>query len=134
RTALVLRDLHGFGNAEIASILGIKSGTAAVLLFRARNAFKQAFREVAPADVGRAGVVGVSILPTLALPSLLEAPPALAMVTTVFGGTPAAVEAAVGPLAAATAAVGGALAKIGALLTTKAAVAGLGIAALAGGG
>ena len=130
RTALVLRDLHGFTNAEVARILGIKSSTAAVLLFRARGAFRQAFREVMPADTAHSGAIGVALLPPLTVPSWLEAPPPSPPVAT--SAMPALAEGIVAPLLGTSAATGGLLAKIGALLTTKTVVASLSISVIAG--
>ena len=52
RAALVLKDVHGVSNSELAQALDVSIGAAGVLLFRARAAFRRAFRELAPAGVG----------------------------------------------------------------------------------
>jgi len=77
RTALILKDLHGCGNAEVAEILGVNRGTAGVLLFRARKAFQQAFRKLS--HEGAAGVSALGLaafLPELPVPTALQTPPA----------------------------------------------------------
>ena len=78
QTALLLKDVHGFSTAELAATLNVTPGSAEVLLARARNSFRARFVDIAgvearsmPAWIG-AGLV----LPLVALPKALLAPPA----------------------------------------------------------
>ncbi|MBM3147265.1 MAG: RNA polymerase sigma factor, partial [Actinobacteria bacterium] len=77
RAALLLKDIHGCDNGEVADILDIGTGTAGVLLFRARKAFQKAFGKVAgdsPVNVSAIGLA--AFLPELPVPESLAAPPA----------------------------------------------------------
>ncbi|MGO8684000.1 MAG: RNA polymerase sigma factor [Thermoleophilia bacterium] len=153
RTALLLKDLHGFDNNEVADIMGISRSTAAVLLFRARAAFRRAFAKTSPVGAGPAAGLGlVALLPELPVPAALHTLPVfvdpVATVQLTSGASPAAASslttgtspAATAPLwnalvpAASTPAATGALAKIGALLTSKVALLAIGASAVAGGG
>ena len=78
QTALLLKDVHGFSTAELAATLNVTPGSAEVLLARARNSFRARFADISgvearsmPAWIG-AGLV----LPLVALPKALLAPPA----------------------------------------------------------
>ncbi len=130
RTALVLKDLHGFRNAEVAEVLGVTQGTANVMLFRARNAFKRAFREIAPAGSGRLSALGLmAFLPNLPVPHALHAVPDLSAGALGGGALTPAAAAAAAPAAAAPAAASAAPLAAGAV---PAAQSGVGIAASAG--
>jgi RNA polymerase sigma-70 factor (ECF subfamily) len=135
RTALVLKDLHGLGNGEIAEIMGVASGTVGVLLFRARAAFKKRYRDVAPTLGAGLPAAGLAVwLPPLALPASLATAPAFT--TPVAGplpGSPAAL-APLAPLAAATPPLATGLAKLASALTTKIAVVAIAATAVTGGG
>ncbi len=70
RTALVLKDLHGLGNGEVADIMGIGRNTTGVLVFRARAAFRRAFGKASPVGAGPAAGLGLAaFLPTLPVPA-----------------------------------------------------------------
>jgi RNA polymerase sigma-70 factor, ECF subfamily len=147
RTALVLKDLQGFGNAEVAEALGVSQGTTNVLLFRARSAFKRAFREISPAGSGRLTALGLAAyLPELPVPEALQAAPDF----TALSALAASLAPAAGPLAhsivplatstlpateagAGLAASTGVLAKIGGAVGAKVAMGVLGVTALTGG-
>jgi RNA polymerase sigma-70 factor (ECF subfamily) len=117
RTALVLKDLHGLGAAEIASVLEITRPTADVLVHRARVSFKAAFAKLggnAPAPASLA-----LVLVPLSVPAALHVMPPL----------PASLAAVPhGPAGA------GLLTKIGAALTTKAAITAAAATVIIGGG
>lgn len=139
RTALVLKELHGLGNRDVADAMGISRGAAGVLLLRARAAFRRAFGEAAPAGAGRA--LGLAaLLPTLPVPAALQSPPSF--VEASAAGLPAgalSTPAAAAPLAGiapATGApvVGGVLTKLGAATAGKVALAVLGASAVVAGG
>lgn len=77
RAALLLKDVHGCDNGEMADVLGIGTGTAGVLLFRARKSFQKAFGRIthdSPANVSAIGLA--AFLPELPVPESLAAPPA----------------------------------------------------------
>lgn len=135
RTALVLKDLHGLGNGEIAEIMGVARGTVGVLLFRARNAFKKRYREIAPTLGAGLPAAGLAVwLPPLSLPAGLATAPAF---MTPLAGPPAALLTSLAPLApvAATAApVATGLAKLAGALTSKIAVVAIATTAVTGGG
>jgi RNA polymerase sigma-70 factor (ECF subfamily) len=77
RTALVLKDVHGMSNGEVAEVMGVSSGTVGVLLFRARGTFEKHYREVAPTVGAGVPVAGlVAGLPMLPVPPTLQTPPA----------------------------------------------------------
>ena len=115
RTALVLRDLHGLGTGEVADVMGVSRATARVLLHRSRAAFRRAFRETAPAGAGPLPALGLAVLPALAVPAALQAPPLVAALT------PAA-PIALASLPHAALPAAGLLTKIGAALGLKGAV------------
>ncbi len=50
RSVLLLRDAEGLSYIEIADVLGMSLAAVKVSLFRARNAFRSAFRELEGAD------------------------------------------------------------------------------------
>ena len=141
RTALVLKDLHGLGNSEVADIMGIGRSTTGVLIFRARAAFRRAFGKASPAGAGPAAGLGLAaFLPTLPVPAGLQTPPLflapLTPVPAVPGALPptgAAPWIGVAPAAGVPAAAG-VLTKIGAAFTTKVALVAIGATAVAGGG
>ena len=141
RTALVLKDLHGLGNSEVADIMGIGSSTTGVLIFRARAAFRRAFGKASPAGAGPAAGLGLAaFLPTLPVPAGLQTPPLFLAPSTPAPGVPGALPTTgavpwtgVAPAAGVPAAAG-VLTKIGAALTTKVALVAIGATAVAGGG
>ena len=47
RTVLILKDIHGLRHDEIASVLGVSRGATQTLLFRAREAFRRGYAELA---------------------------------------------------------------------------------------
>jgi RNA polymerase sigma-70 factor (ECF subfamily) len=130
RTVLVLKDLHGLGNAEIAEVMGVARGTVGVLLFRARGAFQRRYREIAPTLGAGLPMAGVAIsLPALPLPAALMGSPAFL--------APLAAPSALAPLAPAAGAatpIAAGLAKLAGALTTKTAVVAIAATAVAGGG
>lgn len=135
RTALVLKDLHGLGNGEIAEVMGIARGTVGVLLFRARGAFEKRYREVAPTLGAGLPAAGLAIwLPPLVVPdSLMSTPAFLTPLTVAPTAAPTAV-APMAPLAAAATPVAAGLAKIAGALGTKVAVVAIAATAATGGG
>jgi len=135
RTALVLKDLHGFGNGEIAEIMGISRGSAGVLLLRARAAFRRAFGHAQPAGGKSVAGLGLGVLPMLPVPAALEAPAFLtgsAVATAALAPSAASLGALASSGAApAVAGIGGSL---GAVTAAKVALVAVGAFALVGGG
>ncbi len=125
RTALVLKDLQGLPPEEIAEVMEVSRPTADVLVHRARASFKTVFAKLAGSDAAAPAALGLVLVP-LGVPAALQAmPPVLASLA------PAAqtvIPAAAGPAAA------GLLAKIGAAVTTKAAIGTAAAALIIGGG
>lgn len=134
RTALVLKDLHGLGNAEIAEVMGIARATVGVLLFRARSAFEKRYREVAPALGAGVPAAGLVVwLPPLAVPSsLLSTPAFLTPLAAPLASAPTAV-APLAPIAASATPIAAGLAKLVGALTTKVAVVAIAATAVTGG-
>ena len=120
RAALVLKDLHGLEGRELAEVLEVSRPAADVLVHRARASFRRVFARLAGDDA----VVPANL--ALALP-LLPVPAALAALPLPLHTPPPAVATGAGPAA-------GVLTKIGAALSTKAAVVAAGAAVVAGGG
>jgi len=139
RAALLLREIHGMHTDEVAYALGVKTSSAEVTLVRARTSFRHHFLEISGRGVvdsgtsgersaltahpnlgGLAAAVG---LPVLALKSV-PLPAALGL-SALLASAPASAGFGGG-------AVAGALAKIGAGLSTKAAVVALGATVVAG--
>jgi RNA polymerase sigma-70 factor, ECF subfamily len=142
RVVLLLKDLYGFSNEEIASTLGVSRGAAEALLSRARGAFRRTYGELAQAPQVSAGscLFGLGfILPLLPLPGGLQAPPALpsgggaALLQQTAGasGAGAAATAASGSTGIVTSG-GGLLANLGAVGIGKTAVVVLASIAVAG--
>jgi len=135
RTALVLKDLHGLGAAEIASVLEITRPTADVLVHRARVSFRAAFAKLsgnAPAPASLA-----LVLIPLSVPAALHVMPPLPTPLAVAPHGPASpahglphpvISSSAGPAGA------GLLTKIGAALTSKAAITAAAAAVVIGGG
>ena len=125
RTALVLKDLQGLPPEEIAEVMEVTRANADVLVHRARTSFKTVFAKLAGEGAPAPAALGLVLLP-LSVPAALQAmPPVLASLA------PAAqtvIPAAAGPAAA------GLLAKIGAAVTTKAAIGAAAAALVIGGG
>ena len=125
RIALVLKDLQGLPPEEIAEVMDVSRANADVLVHRARASFKTVFAKLAGSDAAAPAALGLVLLP-LGVPAALQAmPPVLASLT------PAAqtvIPAAAGPAGA------GLLTKIGAALTTKAAIGAAAAAVVIGGG
>ena len=125
RTALVLKDLQGLPPEEIAEVMEVSRANADVLVHRARASFKTVFAKLAGSDAAAPAALGLVLLP-LGVPAALQAmPPVLASLA------PAAqtvIPAAAGPAGA------GLLTKIGAALTTKAAIGAAAAAAVVIGG
>ena len=128
RTALVLKDLQGLPPAEIAEVMEVSRANADVLVHRARASFKTVFAKLAGSDATAPAALGLVLLP-LSVPAALQAMPPL---PTHF----APVHAPVHPAIPATAGPAGAglLTKIGAALTTKAAIGAAAAAVVIGGG
>jgi RNA polymerase sigma-70 factor (ECF subfamily) len=140
RAALVLKDLHGLGGAELAEVLEVSRPAADVLVHRARASFKKAFADlagegfVAPANLALA-------LPVLSVPAALQALPPLPAAL-----APPHAAATPGPAMTGPAGVGldpssvagpvgtGLLAKLAAAAGTKAAIVAGGAAIIVGGG
>lgn len=141
RTALVLKDLHGLGNSEVADIMGIGRNTTGVLVFRARAAFRRAFGKASPVGAGPAAGLGLAaFLPTLPVPAALQTPPMFLPPFVPAPAVPAALPTTgavpwtgLAPAAGVPAAAG-VLTKIGAVLTAKVALVAIGVTAVAGGG
>jgi RNA polymerase sigma-70 factor (ECF subfamily) len=136
RTALVLKDLHGFGNGEIAEIMGISRGSAGVLLLRARAAFRRAFGHAQPAGGKSVAGLGLAVLPMLPIPAALEAPSFLTGSALATAALAPSAAASLGALASsgaapAVAGIGGGL---GAATVAKVALVAVGAFALVGGG
>lgn len=127
RAALILHDVQGLDRHELSQAMGVTRGTAGVLLFRARAAFKKRLTALLPAG---GGVAGLALLPALPVPSALQTPPLF--------GAPATVAPLAAPLCAAPAAMPVAapligLANVGGVLGTKVALVAAGFLALASG-
>ena len=132
RAALILHDVQGLNRRELSEAMNVTWGTAGVLLFRARAAFKKRVSALLPAG---SGVAALALLPALPVPSALQAPP-------LFGApaaaAPLAAPIAAAPLAATPAALPAAaplvgLANIGGVLGTKVALVAAGVLAMASG-
>jgi RNA polymerase sigma-70 factor (ECF subfamily) len=142
RAALLLREIHGLHVSEVAFALGVKPESAEVTLVRARSSFRRHFAEISSPGVRwvartasdkrhalqtapQAGNLAIAVgLPALALkavplPACLDASSLLAA---------AGASAGLGG-----GAVAGAVAKIAAALSTKAAVVAIGATVVAGG-
>jgi RNA polymerase sigma-70 factor (ECF subfamily) len=132
RAALILHDVQGLNRRELSEAMNVTWGTAGVLLFRARAAFKKRVSALLPAG---SGVAALALLPALPVPSALQAPP-------LFGApaaaAPLAAPLAAAPLAATPAALPAAapllgIANIGGVLGTKVALVAAGVLAMASG-
>lgn len=143
RTALVLRDLLGLDNVEVAEIMGVSRSSAGVLIFRARASFRRAFARAAPDHAGTLAGLGLAVLlPALPLPASLQSPPpvgeagltAAAPASTTTAPACASWTGATLPAAGAGPAASGLLMHLGTALATKAAVACVGACAVIGGG
>ncbi len=132
RAALILHDVQGLNRRELSEAMGVTWGTAGVLLFRARAAFKKRVSALLPAG---SGVAALALLPALPVPSALQAPPAFGAPA---AAAPLAAPLAATPLAATPAAMPAAapllgLANIGGVLGTKVALVAAGVLAMASG-
>lgn len=136
RTALVLKDLQGLGAAEIASVLEITRPNADVLVHRARAAFKVAFAKLGGDDAPAPASLAFVLVP-LSVPAALHVMPPLPAPLAVAPHGPASpahglphpgISSSAGPAGA------GLLTKIGAALTTKAAITAAAAAVVIGGG
>ena len=140
RAALLLREIHGLHNDEVAYALGVKASSAEVTLVRARTSFRRHFLEIS----GRGGVVESG---TSGERRTLTAHPHLGGLAAAVGLPIFALKAAPLPaslglsavLASASASAGvgggamaGVLAKVAAGLSTKAAVVAIGATVVAG--
>ena len=137
RTALVLKDLQGLPAAEIAEVMAVSRPTADVLVHRARASFKTAFAKLAGDGAPAPAALGLVLLP-LSVPAALHAMPPLpaSMAPSVHAphapahhGLPLPdLSSSAGPAGA------GLLTKIGAALTTKAAISAAAATLVVGGG
>ncbi|MGE5229182.1 MAG: RNA polymerase sigma factor [Deltaproteobacteria bacterium] len=128
RTALVLKDLQGLPPEEIAEVMEVSRPTADVLVHRARASFKTVFTRLAGADATAPAALGLVLLP-LSVPAALQAmPPLPAGLAPVHAMPSPDISSALGPTGA------GLLTKIGATLTTKAAIGAAAAAVVIGGG
>ncbi len=128
RTALVLKDLQGLPPDEIAEVMEISRTTADVLVHRARASFKTVYAKLAGADAAAPAALGLVLLP-LGVPAALQAMPSLPAHLAPVHATPGPhIASAAGPAGA------GLLTKIGAALTTKAAIGAAAAALVIGGG
>ncbi len=124
RTALVLKDLQGLPPEEIAEVMHVSRANADVLVHRARASFKTVFAKLTGSDAAAPAALGLVLLP-LSVPAALQTMPAV--LASLAPAAQSAIPAAAGPVGA------GLLTKIGAALTTKAAI-GAAAAALVVGG
>ncbi|HEY5169138.1 MAG TPA: sigma-70 family RNA polymerase sigma factor, partial [Thermoleophilia bacterium] len=128
RTALVLKDLQGLPPEEIAAVMDVSRANADVLVHRARASFKTVFAKLAGSDAAAPAALGLVLLP-LSVPAALQAmPPLPAHLAPVHAPLHPGIPATAGPAGA------GLLTKIGAALTTKAAIAAAATALIIGGG
>lgn len=128
RTALVLKDLQGLSPAEIAEVMEVSRPTADVLVHRARASFKTSFSKLAGEDATAPAALGLVLLP-LSVPAALQAmPPLPAHLAPVHALPHPDISSATGPAGA------GLLTKIGAALSTKAALTAAAAAVVIGGG
>ena len=129
RTVLVLKDLQGLPPEEIAEVMEVSRPTADVLVHRARASFKTVFAKRAGADAAAPAALGLVLMP-LSVPAALQAMPPLPVHLSPLHALPQPdISSAGGPAGV------GLLAKIGAAVTTKAAVtAAVTAAAVIGGG
>ena len=128
RTALVLKDLQGLPPEEIAEVMDVSRANADVLVHRARASFKTVFAKLASSDAAAPAALGLVLLP-LSVPAALQAMPLLpAHLAPVHAPVHPVIPAAAGPAGA------GLLTKIGAALTTKAAIGAAAAAIVIGGG
>ena len=125
RTALVLKDLQGLPPEEIAEVMEVSRANADVLVHRARASFKTVFAKLAGSDAAAPAALGLVLLP-LGVPAALQALPA--HFAPVHALPHAGIPAAAGPVGA------GLLTKIGAALSTKAAIGAAAAAVVIGGG
>jgi RNA polymerase sigma-70 factor (ECF subfamily) len=133
RAALILHDVQGLNRRELSEAMNVTWGTAGVLLFRARAAFKKRVSALLPAG---SGVAALALLPALPVPGALQAPPLFG--APAAAATPLAAPLAAAPLAATPAALPAAaplvgLANIGGVLGTKVALVAAGVLAMASG-
>jgi len=128
RTALVLKDLQGLPAEEIAEVMEVSRPNADVLVHRARASFKTVFAKLAGSDATAPAALGLVLLP-LSVPAALQAMPLLpAHLAPVHAPVHPAIPATAGPAGA------GLLTKIGAAITTKAAITAAAAAVVIGGG
>jgi RNA polymerase sigma-70 factor, ECF subfamily len=128
RTALVLKDLQGLPPEEIAEVMEVSRANADVLVHRARASFKTVFAKLAGSDAAAPAALGLVLLP-LSVPAALQAmPPLPAHLAPVHAPLHPGIPASAGPAGA------GLLTKIGAALTTKAAIGAAAAAVVIGGG
>ena len=78
QAALLLKDVHGCSTAELALMLEVTPGSAEVLLARARTSFRARFATIAGVEPRAVPTwIGAClVLPLVALPAALIAPPA----------------------------------------------------------
>ncbi len=127
RAALVLKDLQGLPPEEIAEVMQVSRANADVLVHRARASFKTVFARLVGSDATAPAALGLVLLP-LGVPAALQAmPPLPAHFAPLHAPLHADIPASAGPAGA------GLLTKIGAALTTKAAI-GTAAALIIGGG
>ena len=128
RTALVLKDLQGLPPEEIAEVMEVSRPNADVLVHRARGAFKVAFAKLAGPDATAPAALGLVLVP-LSVPAALQAMPPLPVhLPPAHAPLHPGIPASAGPAGA------GLLTKIGAALTTKAAIGAAAAAVVIGGG
>jgi len=141
RAALLLREIHGLHVNEVAFALGVKPESAEVTLVRARSSFRRHFTEISEPGcrwvAKTAGAKGRAAKTTRRVGSLavVTGLPALALkaVPLPAGLDASSVLAAAGsPAGLGGGAVAGAVAKIAAALSTKAAVVAIGATVVAG--
>ena len=128
RTALVLKDLQGLPPEEIAEVMEVSRPTADVLVHRARASFKTVFAKLAGSNAVAPAALGLVLVP-LSVPAALQAMPVLPAHLAPLHALPQPdISSAVGPAGA------GLLTKIGAAVTTKAAIGAAAAAVVIGGG
>ena len=128
RTALVLKDLQGLPPEEIAEVMEVSRANADVLVHRARASFKAVFTRLAGSDAAAPAALGLVLLP-LSVPAALQAlPPLPAHFAPLHAPVHPGIPAGAGPAGA------GLFTKVGAALTTKAAIGAAAAALVIGGG
>ena len=136
RAALVLKDLHGLGTAELADVMAVSRPTADVLVHRSRAAFRKAYAALAGEGAVAPSSLALVLVP-LQLPATLAALPPLSVAPLAPALPPGAATptpVGLGPAGLAGPAGAGLLAKLGLGVGAKVAAIAAGAALVTGGG